>query len=93
VARGVHWLMLSPPDTAARQRRYLQQLLNDQPLLAFSTIPLRPEGTPRWTDGWVLLGVGERGTWRAKQGGVCWIGVRAGLEVLQGLLYSTAPFV
>ncbi|GAB4821252.1 hypothetical protein N2152v2_008298 [Parachlorella kessleri] len=44
VARGVHWLVLSPLDTAARERRYLQQLLNDPPLLGFAPIPIKPEG-------------------------------------------------
>ena len=44
MARGVHWLVLSPLDTAARERRYLQQLLNDPPLLGFAPIPIKPEG-------------------------------------------------
>ena len=39
VARGVHWLLLSPAEEAAKPRRTLQQHLNDPPLLAFSAIP------------------------------------------------------
>lgn len=44
VARGVHWLMLAPSHAAAPQRRSLQQLLNDPPLLAFAPIPAGQEG-------------------------------------------------
>lgn len=44
VARGVHWLMLAPSNAAAPQRRSLQQLLNDPPLLAFAPIPAGREG-------------------------------------------------
>ena len=39
VVRGVHWLVLSPREDAARPRRTLQQLLNDPPLLTFGPIP------------------------------------------------------
>ena len=39
VARGTHWLVLSPREGAARTRRTLQQQLNDPPVLAFSAIP------------------------------------------------------
>ncbi|KAL4419672.1 hypothetical protein ABPG75_006770 [Micractinium tetrahymenae] len=39
VARGKHWLVLSPRDEAARPRRSLQQELNDPALLAFAPIP------------------------------------------------------
>jgi len=36
VARGVHWLMVSDLDTAGRERRQLQQLLNDPPLTLYA---------------------------------------------------------
>lgn len=45
VVRGRHWLLLAPRDEAARQRRTLQQELNDPPVLAFGAIP---RGVGRW---------------------------------------------
>lgn len=43
VARGVHRVLLAPREDAARQRRRMQQELNDPPVLGFGPIPTRPE--------------------------------------------------
>ena len=39
IARGTHWIHISSPDTAAVQRRLLQQEMNDIPVIGFFTRP------------------------------------------------------
>ena len=57
VARGVHRVMLAPREDAARQRRMLQQELNDPPLLGFGPIPARPESGAGGGGGGGIVGL------------------------------------